>query len=473
MKKLKFLGTTLLVASLLFTGCPSPSNSNGKATSDPTQTETGDNDETEDTGDSEDTGDTEDTGDVEDENENDYEAPAIESYYKNYLVSSPASDADKAIADWGAGSSATRNDDGTYTITASAGMWGGVPGVCTPFTNFTAGTFANYEYIVFTIDTTNFVLDNTDDGDGNNGVNVKIPEVQKDISSNYVADGNVRTYYAPMSLFGTAPDTAVEMAIIIGGTGTLKLNEVYLAAAEDPSNKAVTGITISPTNASIAQGGSQQFTVKDSNHEDRTSTVSYALSGDAAEGSSITEAGLLTAGTTAGTLTVTATYTVGEENFTSSSTITVLESMTNLVNTVALSKYIDSSNDVTENGDIVSITDNTVTLNKPEDGAWGEWSCQLFLDVTASEGNIFAAGKKYYVSVEVESSAALTNCVWKEDSKATIYQHPISYEAGVAKVLTAEIEPTEDMSLFKCLLSFPGAASTIKVSNITVYDITE
>ena len=53
-----------------------------------------------------------------------------------------------------------------------------------------------------------------------------------------------------------------------------------------------------------------------------------------------------------------------------------------------------------------------------------------------------------------------------------IDQHGISYKAGEAKTLTAEIENVEQ-DYFKCLLSFPGAASDITVSNITVYDITE
>ena len=112
-----------------------------------------------------------------------------------------------------------------------------------------------------------------------------MPEVQKEVSE--YASSN--TYRVPLSIFEAAPATASEFAIIIGGTGSLKLNEVYFAAPEDPNNKAITGITITPTSISLEQGGTQQFIVKDSNFVNRTSEVTYTLSGDAAEGSAITE----------------------------------------------------------------------------------------------------------------------------------------------------------------------------------------
>ena len=499
MKKIKFLGAAVLAASLIFAGCSSPAgavpeinnpidnneNNNGTGQENNNNNNNNENGQNENNNNQNNNNEQNENSNQNNENNGEnsgsethnYTAPAITDYYKNYLVSSPAVASNKTIADWGAGSTATPNADGTWSIASSGSMWDGIGGVCTPFTGFEAGTLAGYEYIVFTVDTTDYVINTTDDGPGNAGVNVKVPETQVDISGNYVANGNVRTYYAPLSAYGTAPSTATEFAIIIGGSGTLKLNEVYFAAAEDPSNKAVTGITITPETASLEQNGTQQFTVKDSNYVNRTSDVTYSLTGDAAEGSTITEDGLLTVGTTAGSLTVTASYTVGEDTFTSSATITVMGAMTNIVHSVTLEKYLSSAHPDTApllvaDGTEIEIEDQTVILHKAEDGNWGEWSCQLFLKVEAEEGKIFEADKKYYVSVTVNSSADLVGCVWKEDMGGSIDQHGISYVAGESKTLTAEIENVE-RDYFKCLLSFPGAASDITVSNVIVYDITE
>ena len=429
MKKLKFLGTAVLAASLLFAGCSSPE------VDDPTGGKS-----------------------------NPSPAP-VEDTYKYYLVSSPKQDSNKAIADWGAGSTATPNDDGTYTISASGSMWNGIPGICAPFTGFDAGTLANYEYIVFTLDTSDFEIDTTGTG-GNYGVNVKIPDIQKEVSE--YASSN--TYRVPLSIFEAAPASATEFAIIIGGTGTVKLNELYLEAEENPNEKPVTGITITPASASLEQGGTQQFTVKDSNFKDRTSEVTYSLSGAASEGSTITNAGLLTVGTTAGNLTVTAQY----GDFNASATITVMTAQINLVKNITLEKYVDSTGG---DNSKVSIANGVVTVAKPAGTTgWGEWSSQLFLNISAESGNIFESGKKYYISVTVESDVALNGCVWKGDDNAGyLLETGINYVAGEAKTLKEEITFSADFASFQCILAF-GAnadAANIKVSNITVYDITE
>lgn len=523
MKKIKFLGAAILAASLIFAGCANGSDDDVDSTPDTEKvvdekggegseenggSESGSGEEaggeensgegqnsgsgessgsgdsgSSSGGESSGSGDSEDAGDGdsgdEDEDTNEYTAPDLTDYFKYELVSSPKNVAtNKAVANWSSGSGATPNDDGTWTISSSASMWNGVGGICAAFTGFEAGTLATYEYIVFTVDTTEYEINNKDDGSGNCGVNIKVPDEQKDISSNYVENGYVRTYYAPMSLFGAAPEGSTEFAIIIGGEGIIKLNEVYFAAAEDPANKAITGITITPASATVAQGGSQQFTVKDSNFVNLTNDedVAYTITGDAAEGSTITDDGLLTVGTTAGELTVTATYSVEGKTFTASATITVMEVKTNLVSSVELELYKDSTHDgesmIKTTGDIVSITDNTVTLNKPENSAWNEWSCQLFLKVTSDTAKLFEASKKYYVSVTVTSSVGLDNCTWKEDIAGSFYRPETEFKAGEPTVLTAEITGVET-DYFKCIFAFPGAASTITISDITVYDITE
>ena len=444
MKKIKFLGAALLAASLIFSGCANgsdddvspeptkpavekPTDTTGTDTTDGTEdgadegtnngsetnnggdtTSGGDTTNGGDTtsgGESSGSGDSEDAGDGdsgdEDEDTNEYTAPDLTDYFKYELVSSPKNAAtNKAVANWSSGSGATPNDDGTWTISSSASMWNGVGGICAAFTGFEAGTLANYDYIVFTVDTTDYEIDTADDGPGNKGVNIKVPEIQKDISSNYVANGNVRTYYAPMSLFETAPQGATEFAIIIGGSGTLKVNEVYFATTEDPASREITGITITPATSSLEQNGTLQFTVKDSNFVVCTEDVTYSLSGEAAPGSEISETGLLTVGTTAGSLTVTASYSVGEEIFTSSATITVIGTMTNLITDISFLKaYLNPDwgqtpilADVTDYDAVTNYIniadDNSITYALPS-GLNAQWQAQLKIgtDADLSEGD--------------------------------------------------------------------------------------
>lgn len=483
MKKIKFLGTAILAASLLFAGCSSPveDESNPNDT-----TPVAESPEEIPTGGGSSSGGNNGGGSSGGNNGGskqpvvNFTAPDLTDYYKNYYVNTPYTEKD--IADWGAGSTATKNDDGTWSIAAGEAMWWDskpetpkIPGICAPFTGIGKGSLAGYEYLVFTVDTTNFVIDNTDDGSGNHGVNVKIPDVQADISSNYVENGKLRTYYAPMTLFNNAPENAVEFALIIAGTGTLKLNEVYFAAADNPATREVTGITITPESATVAQGGSQQFTVKDSNSVNRTNDedVAYTITGDAAEGSTISNNGLLTVGTTAGNLKVTATYKVGNKTFTSSATITVMGAMTNLVNSVALEKYIDSTG---ANNEVVTLENGVATVAKPAGTTgWGAWSSQLFLTVSSENGNVFETGKKYYISVTLESDADLNGCIWKgDDAAGYLLEENIALIAGESKTLVKEVEFTAGFEKFQCILAF-GAnanAANITVSNITVYDIT-
>ncbi len=345
MKKIKFLGAAVLAASLIFAGCSSPAgaapeinnpidnNENNNETGQENNNNNNNNENGQNENNNNQNNNNEQNENSNQNNENNgensgsethnYTAPAITDYYKNYLVSSPAVASNKTIADWGAGSTAAPNADGTWTISASDSMWTGVGGICAPFTGLEAGSLSNYEYIVFTIDTTNYVINNTDDGAGNCGVNIKVPDVQKDISNNYVETGKVRTYYAPMSLFESAPETANEFAIIIGGSGSLKLNEVYFAAAQDPANKPVSSISITPASANIEAGSTSNFIVKDSNFVDVTSSASFEITGTAAEGCSI-DAGVFTAGTTAGDVTITATYTVDGKVFSAAANVVIV-----------------------------------------------------------------------------------------------------------------------------------------------------
>lgn len=449
MKKIKFLGTAILAASLLLAGCSSPvddvvndddtpvtlspeddGNTNGGGTTTGGTT----------------TGGTTTGGGSTSGGSNEpvinYTAPDLTGYYKNYFVSTTETAVLPGFDIWGSGTNRTINDDHSWTITPGS-EWGAGTS-CIAFTNITAGSIANYEYIVFTIDTTNFSIRY---GDGNNGINVKVPEEQRDISTNCVVDGNLRTYYAPVSLFGTAPENAVEFAIIISGTGTYKVNEVYFASADDPNNRAVTDITITPSAASIAQGGTQQFTVKDSNHTVLTSGVTYSLSGVAATGSTITAAGLLTAGSTEGSLTVTATYTVDGEEFTAAATITVLGQLNNLITNASITTQFynpgwsgDQELDVTEESGKYTIVIPT--------GCSDRWQAQFGLTTDAS----IVADDDWYFSFKVKAEEDTGTAVIKFNNAATLLDQTFSVTAGEEKTV-----------------SFSGSCSEGEYNNIVVF----
>ena len=395
MKKIKFLGAAVLAASLIFAGCSSPAGAVPEGI-DPI-----DNNQNNNTGEynNNNNQNNNNNNNGSQEPENNYTPPAIGSYYKKYFVSSTETVTSRSFDAWNSGAGITPNSDGTVDLGA-ASLWGGNSGVCLAVQRFEAGTLANYEYIVFTVDATNFTFEYKSSPDETNkGVNVKVPEVITDISSNYVANGKIRTYYAPMSAYDSVKASADQFALIIGGTGNLKVQEIYLAAAEDPANKAITGITITPVTVSLEQNGTQQFTVKDSNMVNRTSDVTYSLSGEAEEGSSISEDGLLKVGTTAGNLTVTASYTDGEKTFTASATITVIGELENLITSVnAECTHFSTDGSWTNISDetTIEISDNVVSFTKPY-ATYEDWRAQVLVSTDAD----IAEGDAWFFSCKI------------------------------------------------------------------------
>ena len=275
-------------------------------------------------------------------------------------------------------------------------MWGGVGGITAPFTDLEEAMLANYEYIVFTANLSDFNID-TSKKDGNYGVNIQIPNVQKSVTNNTANSDGTRTYYIKISEFGDAPVTATEFALIVGGSGKFVLTELYLAvdAEDDPLSLPVTGITISPVSANIAKNGTKQFTVRNSKFKNVTSDTIFTLSGTASEASDITEDGLLTVGETSGDLTVTATYTAEGKDFTAEAKITVLDvdEMVNLITSFSVdsdSFYLAPGWDKIENADTnnVQINGQTISFTLPA-GLVAQWQAQLKIitDANLSEGD--------------------------------------------------------------------------------------
>ena len=262
-----------------------------------------------------------------------FTAPDLSTYYKKYFVTtdSAAPNFGKSTDTWGSGSGCEPNSDGTLKLT-SAHMWdaAATEGVVAAYNDLTAGVLASYEYIVFTVDTSSFT--STFTSAANDGVNVKLAGGGKEklitISNNCAkGENNTATYYAKISDFESVPQTANQMALIIGGSGTLTVKEIYAASKDDPASKPVTAISITPATANVAAGKTTTFVVKDSNFVDVTANAVFTLSGAAATGCSVAN-GVFTAGSTAGEVTVTAKYTVNGSDFTATATVTVIVAAT-------------------------------------------------------------------------------------------------------------------------------------------------
>ncbi|MCR5218614.1 hypothetical protein [Treponema sp.] len=136
---------------------------------------------------------------------------------------------------WGSGTGVTVAD-GKATM-VSGNLWG-AGGVC-GVSAVELGEIADYAYIVFTVDASSYTVSEAkEDLSSNTGVNVKIPEVIARPAKWYTVNGKT-TYYIATSEFSSA-STATAIALIIGGDGTLVVEEFYLAATEEPAEKEIT-----------------------------------------------------------------------------------------------------------------------------------------------------------------------------------------------------------------------------------------
>ena len=266
---------------------------------------------------------------------------------------------------WSSGCAYTPNDDGSLTLTSNP-MWGGTNGVVVAVTGINAGIIAQYDYIVLTGDFSNFTLDESDAA--NAGVNIKVPEVQKRFDTKNINKDGTYTFYVPVSEFGDAPKAAVQIGIIIGGSGSVKLTEVYLAAKENPV-KPVTAITLDPASRNLASDAIVTFSVKDSNLSDVTAATTFAIDGEDATGSKI-EGNIFTAGKTSGTVKVKATYTCDDGTFTATAEFTVTaikEEITLDLTQYATRKTIVTTTEAWESG--IDLWGSGADYSKNEDGS--------------------------------------------------------------------------------------------------------
>jgi len=258
MKKLKLLGTTILAASLILAGCsqavdeviPGLENpgietqtlTDGTKTPDSSagaednaaeedKPDAGDNagdkedDKKEDNNDGKGAGgDDSNTGDTGSEAD-----LAAYVYHKSIL---------SGIADvWNSGTTITESD-GKVTMKSNAGNLWGAGGVC-GVSKVKLGEIADYDYVVFTIDTSDYTISAYKESlDSNTGVNVKVHPVIARPAKWFTKNGKT-TYYIAASEFASASASQTEIALIIGGEGNLVLEEFYLAATEEPAENVI------------------------------------------------------------------------------------------------------------------------------------------------------------------------------------------------------------------------------------------
>lgn len=397
---------------------------------------------------------------IDDNDNSGYNAPNISSYYKKYFIGSSITT--NTADGWGSGTAYTLNtdDNNSLSVTASTG-WSADAAACAAY-NVTAGSLANYEYAVLTVDLSNFTLAATGDV-----VAVKIPETQVSVLNNAVTNGDgTKTFYAPISSFSASTGSGSQIAFILWGEGTAVIKEAYVAAAVDPTTVDVTSISISPTTLNLVSGDTQTFTVKDSNNVDVTSSATFAIEGTDLTGSTIS-ANVLIAGSTAGSVTVKATYNDGTNDFTSTSTVTVLTSVTNLVTNVSetFTWVGDASWGPITDGVVLSgnLTDGyTYTIPVATDA---QWKGQLMLTTDAD----VVTGDNYYFSVVLESDVDLAGITIKfDETNQIVIDTSTSLAANTAKKIIFQGTSAVDKDDIKFVFDFGNnPAATVKVSDLT------
>lgn len=398
--------------------------------------------------------------DSDDNNETDME-DVLPDYFKKYLISSKEGETSiTGLGDWGSGATNTKNEDGTFTLTASGAMWGGIPGCVAAVTGIPAGEIAKYEYIVAVINVKDFEANTTQQG-GNYGFNLKIPETQIDIGQYAVTSGNNILFQIPVSAYGTAPETANEMAFIFGGEGSVLLKEVYFAAENDPNAQPVTGITLSASSDSVNKDSTVVFTVKTSKLEDVTSEAVFEIVEGESTGAQISE-NVLTSGN-AGTVKVKVTYTCDDGEFTAEKVISVVDA-DNLITTSDIMFTYFSAPENWDGGN----TSNTAEMNGSSvivnlDTAPNEmWKGQVKIHTDADIAN----GEKWIFTCKVSENNGNIFVKINDGRDPILGEKQVNYfeegtEITLSGTATADVEDIDIMFGFG-----PCDAGTAKIENI-------
>ena len=383
--------------------------------------------------------------------------PDLSSYYKKYFIGSTVTT--NNAANWNSGTEYTLNTDDNNSLSLTAGTgWSTDGAACAAYT-VESGTLTNYSYAVFTADVSSFNLMTTGDI-----VAVKVPETQVSIVKNSLTneDGTI-TYYAPLSKFTVATTTSHEIAFILYGTGTVKIKEAYIASAEDPTTKAITGITISPSAPTVIPGKTQTFTVKNSNYYDVTAQTTFEIEGTDATGSSISS-NVLTAGATVGTLTVKAKYTFDSTEYTATAAVTV-KVPTNLITSISKTETYFAPNwgAITDGVSLTGDFTTGYTYVLPLDTS-AQWQAQLKLTSDSS----VEINDDYYFSVVLESNVDMSGVTIKFDNDVqVVYDTATSLVANTPKTIVFQGTSTVAKENIMFVFDFGNnKAGTVKITDL-------
>ena len=216
MKKLKFLGTAVLAASLLFAGCSSPEvddPTSGKSNPSPAPTK-----------------------------------------YKEYIVGAPegAINALSNFQDWQNGSKYTDNPDGSITVTSGSAWNFSLANLA--YGDIPAGYLARFDRVVTIVDDSNFTATEVKvlfAGSGDDPV--VVTPIEEDGFSKYVA--NISDF--------TKAETSTQVALQFMGTGTVTVKQLWLEADTQPEifktplTSLITSATELKDNVTVGTEGGQ------------------------------------------------------------------------------------------------------------------------------------------------------------------------------------------------------------------------
>ena len=262
---------------------------------------------------------------------------------------------------------------------------------------------------------------------------------------------NAGTFISSNGVLTVATDeTAATLTVTATAKGDGTTSATATVTVTQPAT--VTGVTVTPTAATVEAGKTQQFTAKVTGTGDYNENVTWTVSGKKSDDTTISEDGVLTVATdeTATTLTVTATA-AGDDTKSATATVTVTQpatitnvTVTPTTATVEAGKTQQFTATVTGTGDYnekvtwtVSGSSNEGTTIS-EDGvltvAADETAATLTVKATAN-GN---SGKSATATVTVTQPATITG-VTVEPANATV-------EAGETQKFTATVSGTGNFS---------------------------
>ena len=139
---------------------------------------------------------------------------------------------------------------------------------------------------------------------------------------------NAGTFISSNGVLTVATDeTATTLTVTATAVGDRDISATATVTVTQPAT--ITGVTVTPTAATVEAGGTQQFTAKVTGTGDYNENVTWTVSGKKSDDTTISEDGVLTVATdeTATTLTVTATA-VGNSGKSATATVTVTQPAT-------------------------------------------------------------------------------------------------------------------------------------------------